>query len=111
MIAWLVTSLLLVAAPRPADVVSGVVRDPAGATVAGAVVVATVPAPSDAGPDAQTVTGPDGRFSLDVSAPGPIVVTVRAGGFAEYVRTLSSPSGRSVLTSCCRWRRCRKPSP
>ena len=89
MIAWLVTSLLLVAAPRPADVVSGVVRDPAGATVAGAVVVATVPAPSDAGPDAQTVTGPDGRFSLDVSAPGPIVVTVRAGGFAEYVRTLS----------------------
>jgi outer membrane receptor protein involved in Fe transport len=53
------------------------------------VVVATVPAPSDAGPDAQTVTGPDGRFSLDVSASGPIVVTVRAGGFAEYVRILS----------------------
>lgn len=67
---------------------SGVVRDPTGAIVSGATVVAR-PA---GGPVQQTVSGPDGRFQLEVP-PGPVVVTVRAGGFAEEIRRVDETAG------------------
>jgi iron complex outermembrane receptor protein len=60
---------------------SGVVHDSSGAVVPGAVVIVRV-----AGiPDRQSVTGPDGRFTIADAAPegADVTVLVRAGGFAE----------------------------
>ena len=58
--------------------VSGVVKDTSGAVVAGAAVIARGPS----GSEQQTVTGPDGRFSLS-SVPAGSTIVVRAAGFAE----------------------------
>lgn len=64
----------------PADaVVTGVVRDVAGGVVPGAAVIVR----AQAGGERQSVTGADGRFAVATSAPGEIVVIVRATGFAE----------------------------
>ncbi|HTK29530.1 MAG TPA: TonB-dependent receptor [Vicinamibacterales bacterium] len=72
--------LLCVLALAGANPVSGVVRDSSGAVVAGATVV--VRAGTE---EARTITGPDGRFTVD--APGGsttgLRVIVRAAGFAE----------------------------
>jgi outer membrane receptor protein involved in Fe transport len=68
-----------------AAALSGVVRDPSGAVVPGAVVVAR---PAGGG-ERQAVTGPDGTFALDV-ADGDLTVIVRAGGFAETARTVTA---------------------
>lgn len=68
-----------------ATALSGVVHDATGAVVPGAVVVAR-PA---TGPERQAVTGPDGRFSIEVPDTD-LVVLVRAGGFAETARTVSA---------------------
>ncbi|HEY6507159.1 MAG TPA: carboxypeptidase-like regulatory domain-containing protein, partial [Vicinamibacterales bacterium] len=58
--------------------VSGVVTDSSGGVVSGAAVVARGPN----GAEQQTVTGPDGRFSLG-SVPAGATIIVRASGFAE----------------------------
>src|SRR3989442_5514871 len=58
--------------------VSGVVKDTSGAVVTGASVIVR-PA---SGPEQRTVTGPDGRFSVETSGTD-LTVIVRAGGFAE----------------------------
>lgn len=65
-------------------VVTGVVKDSSGATVSGASV--TIQTSSGAGQ--QTVTGPDGRFSIDAAPSGPATLVVRAGGFAETRQAL-----------------------
>jgi outer membrane receptor protein involved in Fe transport len=58
--------------------VSGVVHDPSGAVVPGAAVTVRV-----SGGELRTVTGTDGRFIVETSASGDVVVVVRAAGFAE----------------------------
>ncbi|PYR24599.1 MAG: hypothetical protein DMF92_22300, partial [Acidobacteria bacterium] len=57
--------------------ITGVVKDTSGGAVAGASVVVR----AESG-DQQTVTGPDGRFSLDKLPSGAATLIVRAGGFA-----------------------------
>jgi outer membrane receptor protein involved in Fe transport len=58
--------------------VSGVVKDASGAVVPGATVIVR-PA---GGQEQRTVTGPDGRFTVE-SSSSDVTVIVRAGGFAE----------------------------
>src|SRR5262245_47727355 len=63
--------------------IAGVVRDSSGGAVVGAVVVARF-----GRSEQQTVTGPDGHFSLDPPAGEEVVLVVRAGGFAESEQRL-----------------------
>jgi outer membrane receptor protein involved in Fe transport len=65
--------------------VSGVVRDEDGLVVSGASVVVR----GEGGVERQTVTGPDGRFSLSVPAASGTII-VRAVGFAEKSLPVSS---------------------
>jgi outer membrane receptor protein involved in Fe transport len=64
---------------------AGVVRDSTGGAVAGAVVIVR----SGSQGDQQTVTGPEGRFSIELQSAGEIMLIVRAGGFAENERRLT----------------------
>ena len=64
---------------------SGVVHDSTGAVVVGASVIVR-PA---VGPERQTQTGPDGRFTVESPEDGDVTLIVRAGGFAENVRRLT----------------------
>src|SRR5256885_2952855 len=74
--------------------VSGVVKDTSGAVVAGASVIVR----SATGSEQRTVTGPDGRFSLE--SPGDdVTVIVRAGGFAEKSEHLGSATSLDVVLS------------
>src|SRR5262245_17550568 len=65
---------------------SGVVHDSTGAVVVGASVIVR----SGTGPDRQTITGADGRFTIDAPETGDVTLVIRAGGFAEKVQRLSS---------------------
>jgi outer membrane receptor protein involved in Fe transport len=77
-------------APAP---ISGIVHDASGGAVPGAAVIVR-PA---SGPERQTVTGQDGRFTIEAPESGDITVIVRAGGFAEKIERLSeSDRGRSL---------------
>jgi outer membrane receptor protein involved in Fe transport len=78
----LIAALILALA---ASSLSGVVHDSSGAVVPGAVVIAR-PA---TGPERQTITGPDGRFAIDVPDTD-VVLLVKAGGFAETARTVKA---------------------
>ena len=71
--------LLLALAIADAPDISGIVRDPTGAVVAGASVVVR-PA---SGAEHVALTGSDGRFAVDMPGDGDVTVIVRAGGFAE----------------------------
>jgi outer membrane receptor protein involved in Fe transport len=73
--------------------VAGVVRDSSGGAVVGAVVVARF-----ARSEQQTVTGPDGRFSLEPPAGEEVVLVVRAGGFAESEQRLAPGAANQELT-------------
>ena len=74
-----------------AAAVSGVVHDSSGAVVVGAsVIVRPV-----TGPERQSQTGPDGRFTIE-TPEGEVSVIVRAGGFAENVRRVSTTDGRDL---------------
>src|SRR5262245_18862233 len=64
---------------------SGVVHDSTGAVVVGASVIVR-PA---VGPERQTQTGPDGRFTVESPEDGGVTLIVRAGGFSENVRRLT----------------------
>ncbi len=68
--------------------VSGVVRDESGAVVSGASVLVI----GAGGVQGQTVTGPDGSFSLDPGTASGATLVVRAGGFAERSQPLA-PNG------------------
>jgi outer membrane receptor protein involved in Fe transport len=98
----LLAGLLAAAAPaaaRPGSqaapgraIVAGVLHDSTGGAVAGAVVIVR----TDGRGEQQTVSGPDGQFSLDVPAAG-LVLIVRAGGFAEYQQRLPAESGSLTI--------------
>jgi outer membrane receptor protein involved in Fe transport len=88
----LVLPLALLAAGGAAPSLSGVVRDPTGAVVPGAVVIVKAAA---GGVERQVMTGPDGRFTVEAEEGADVTVIVRAGGFAEATRrvTASERSG------------------
>jgi outer membrane receptor protein involved in Fe transport len=85
-----VLALVLVLADA-AGPISGIVHDPSGAVVAGATVVV------HAGSEQQrTITGPDGRFAVDVpDSTGGVTIVVRAAGFAE--QQVRPPAGGREL--------------
>ena len=62
--------------------VTGLVTDTTGGVVSGATVVV-----QSGGHERQTVTGPDGRFTVD-DAPDGTTLVIRAGGFAEQKQTV-----------------------
>ena len=77
--------------------VAGTVRDAAGGIVGGATVVVR-----SAGREQQTVSGPDGRFALNIEAGADILVVVRAPGFGEVrqnVRGGASPVNLDFVLS------------
>ena len=85
--------VLLLTFAIAAPALSGVVRDPSGAVVAGASVVAK-PA---SGAEHLALTGPDGRFAVDMPVEGDVSVIVRAGGFAEKtLRVGNGDRGRDI---------------
>jgi outer membrane receptor protein involved in Fe transport len=76
-----------------AAALSGVVHDTSGAAVPGAVVFVR----AAGGPERQAVTGPDGRFTIELPDSAEVTVRVRAGGFAETARSLTAAErGRDV---------------
>jgi outer membrane receptor protein involved in Fe transport len=81
----LIALLLALTLAAPAAV-SGVVKDSTGAIVTGASVVVK-PA---SGPERLGMTGPDGRFNIDMPVDGDVTVTVRSGGFAEKTQRIGS---------------------
>jgi hypothetical protein len=89
----LVFSLALATAAAAQSAVSGVVRDEAGGAVSGA----SVSVLGTSGPELQTVTGPDGRFSLSDVPGGSLKMVVRAGGFAEWSESVASSNEVSVV--------------
>jgi outer membrane receptor protein involved in Fe transport len=101
MVAAVVLLLAQVAGPAPAGppvqgsafraapaAISGTVRDLSGSVVPGATI-----AVRDGAKEQQTVSGPDGRFTLNASTSSEIVLIVRATGFAELRHTV--PAGSS----------------
>src|SRR3954471_8129702 len=90
----LLLSLLLVAAVVDAGqgVLSGTVKDEAGGVVAGGAVIIR----SGTGVVRQTVTGPEGRFSVEPPA-GSTTLVIRAGGFAEAILPISGPANLEVV--------------
>jgi outer membrane receptor protein involved in Fe transport len=70
--------------------VSGIVKDAAGGAVSGASVLVV----GSGGLEQQTVTGPDGRFTLTTPPTGDLTLIVRAGGFAEWSQSV--PANREV---------------
>jgi outer membrane receptor protein involved in Fe transport len=72
---------------------SGVVKDESGGVVSGAAVIVR----SSTGGERQTVSGPDGRFTIDRPGQGDGTLIVRAGGFAEWQRPLSSDADVEVV--------------
>src|SRR5262245_66684651 len=84
----LVLALVTAGVAHAQSSISGVIQDQSGAVVSGA----SVSVVSGSTVVSKTVTGPDGRFTLDgVPASGASLV-VRAGGFAEKTQPLT-PNG------------------
>jgi outer membrane receptor protein involved in Fe transport len=79
----LISALVLALA---AASISGVVHDATGGTVAGAAVIVRI----ESGSEQRVTTGPDGRFSVDVSEAREVTVIVRAGGFAEKTERVTA---------------------
>jgi outer membrane receptor protein involved in Fe transport len=75
--------LLLSLSLAQAAAVTGIVKDTTGGIVSGASVIVR----TGSGVDQQTVSGPDGRFSVEVP-DGQATLVVRAGGFAEAQQPL-----------------------
>ena len=91
MLSVLLSILVLQAAASPAQV-SGVVHDSGGAVVVGATVIIQ----AATGATMQTLTGPDGRFTLAPASLDGTVLKVRASGFAEWRRELGAGATQSV---------------
>jgi outer membrane receptor protein involved in Fe transport len=70
--------------------VSGIVKDNSGAVVSGASIIVI----GSSGLEQQTVSGPDGRFTIATAPAGDLTMIVRAGGFAEWSQSV--PSSREV---------------
>jgi iron complex outermembrane recepter protein len=86
-----ITALLLALTLAAPVAVSGVVRDPTGAVVQDASVIVR----SGPGAEQRVLTGPDGRFTVELTGGGDVTVIVRAGGFAEKIERVSDP-GRAL---------------
>ncbi len=86
-------SLALATAAAAQTAVSGVVRDEANAIVSGA----SVSVVGTNGLEQQTVTGPDGRFTLTGVPSGDLTMIVRAGGFAEWSEPVTSSKEVNVV--------------
>jgi outer membrane receptor protein involved in Fe transport len=71
---------------------SGTVHDLSGGAVAGATIVVR-----HGSKDAQTASGPDGRFMVNAPASTEVVVIVRAPGFAELRQTVPAGAPRNNL--------------
>jgi len=82
---WLLTAI-------PATV-SGIVHDSSGGAVVGAAVIVR-PA---SGPERQTVTGADGRFTIELPESGDATIIVRAGGFAEKTQRLTGSGANGSI--------------
>jgi outer membrane receptor protein involved in Fe transport len=88
----LLLTLLLTAQSLAMPGISGTVRDSSGQVIVGATVIARFVN----GAEQQTVSGPDGRFSLAVAAPGDVTLLVRANSFDEFRRTLPAGAASDV---------------
>ncbi len=94
------TALMVAAVALPSTVtaaqadgaVRGVVLDASGAPVPGAIVQLEM----DGASAGETVTGDDGRFSLDANAGGEGLVSATAPGFAATSLVLASGSTRDI---------------
>lgn len=82
--------LLLSAAQGP---ITGLVTDASGGAVPGALVTIR----TDAGAEQQTVTGPDGRFTIEGRTEPPLTLIVRAGGFAVVEQPVSGTGPISIV--------------
>src|SRR5258708_16273263 len=82
----MVLALLLALPVAAAAAVTGIVQDAGGGAVSGAAVLIQTPA----GVQAQTVTGPDGRFSFEAAPTGTSTLIVRAGGFGEGEKPINT---------------------
>ena len=80
----------LSAAAAAQSALSGIVKDEAGGAVPGASVLVI----GSSGVEQQTVSGPDGRFTLTMPPTGDLMLIVRAGGFAEWSQSV--PASREV---------------
>ena len=113
MVAALVLLLAQVAGPAPAApppvpgtapafrsapaAISGTVRDLSGSVVPNATITVR-----NGSKDEQTVTGPDGRFTLQAPTTSEVVLVVRAAGFAELRHTIAagtSPTNIDIVLS------------
>jgi outer membrane receptor protein involved in Fe transport len=86
--------VLLLALSLADAAVSGVVKDTSGGAVPGASVVVQTASGSQ-----QTITGPDGRFTIDKTPEGQATIVVRAGGFAEKKQPLSGSGEIEIVLS------------
>jgi outer membrane receptor protein involved in Fe transport len=77
-----------------AEAITGIVKDSSGGAVSGASVVVR----GASGDERQTVTGPDGRFTID-DAPNTGTLIVRAGGFAPQEQAISGAVEIEVVLS------------
>jgi hypothetical protein len=82
--------------------ITGVVRDPSGAVVSGASVILR----AGETVEEQTVTGPDGRFTLSEALPPQATLVIRAGG-GGWSRNGSTTAGDPWPPALRRW----SPSP
>ena len=72
-----------------ASSISGIVKDTSGGAVPGAAVIVR----AASGAERQTLTGTDGRFTIETPDGGEVNLVVRAGGFAEKTQKASASSG------------------
>jgi len=84
---------LLLALGLADPAITGVVKDTSGGAVPGASVIVQ----TTAGAEQQTVTGPDGRFSLEKAPEGAATLVIRAGGFAEKKQPLSGGGSLEIV--------------
>jgi hypothetical protein len=73
--------------------ISGTVRDLSGSVVPNATITVRNGSKGE-----QTVTGPDGRFTVNAAATSEIVLVVRAAGFAELRHTVVQAPLRRTST-------------
>jgi outer membrane receptor protein involved in Fe transport len=72
---------------------TGTVKDGSGGVVSGASVVVR----SGSGIVRQTVTGPEGQFTIEVPSGSDTTLVVRAGGFAESTTPVSGPGNVQIV--------------